>query len=149
MNRNILIVAVVALFFVACADTGKEAMKLADECEKLYENGKYDAALVLVDSLRRTYPEAVDARKKALSIYQKAELVKAQNDVVATDKELQAVNADFSILDSVVAHRKAEGVVTPEELTRHTRMRMKRDSLQTRFDVQCAKIRYIKQKMRE
>ena len=42
---------------------------------------------------------------------------------------------------------KATGEATAAQLTQLTRMRMLRDSLQTVFDVECAKIRYIKKKM--
>lgn len=149
MSRNILVVLAVVLLLLACEDREKDAMRLVDECDALYDGGEYDAALALVDSLRRTYPEEVGARKKALAVYQKAELAKAKADVAWTDKELLLANEEFRALDSVVRSHKAGGVATADELTRHTRMRMRRDSLQVRFDVQCAKIRYIKQKMRE
>ena len=149
MSRKIFAVAVIAMLFCACKNVKEDAMKLADECEELYDNGRYDAALSLIDSLRRPYPDVSGARKKALVIYQKAELAKAQDDVKDTDKALQQASEDFHVIDSVVARHKTDGVVTAEELTRHTRMRMKRDSLQTRFDVQCAKIRFIKKKMKE
>ena len=39
--------------------------------------------------------------------------------------------------------RKAQGEATAEELTSLTLQRIRRDSLQTRFDVLCAQIRYI------
>ena len=149
MSRKISALAVIVMLFCACGDVSEDAMRLADECEELYDNGRYDAALSLIDSLRRTYPEVTGARKKAFAIYQKAELAKAQEDVKATDKALQQASVDFHAIDSVVVRHKADGVVTAEELTRHTRMRMMRDSLQTRFDVQCAKIRFIKKKMKE
>ena len=149
MSRKISALAVIVMLFCACGVVRADAMRLAAECEDLYDNGRYDAALSLIDSLRRTYPEVTGARKKAFVIYQKAELAKAQEDVKATDKALQQASVDFHAIDSVVVRHKADGVVTAEELTRHTRMRMMRDSLQTRFDVQCAKIRFIKKKMKE
>jgi len=149
MRRKILAGAAAALLMCACGNASDSAARLADECEKLYESKEYDAALVLVDSLRRTYPGEAAARRKALEIYQKAELAKAQAGVLAADSALRQAAGALREADSVVARHKADGTVTADELTRQTRLRMRRDTLQTLFDVQCAKIRYIKQKMKE
>lgn len=149
MSKNIIVAAVVAVMLCACGNAGKDAMRLVEESETLYAGKKYDEALGLIDSLRRTYPEAVEARKKALSLYQKIELERTQADLAVTDSVLRRAIAGFHALDSVVAEHKAAGTADAGELTALTRMRMRRDSLQARFDVQCAKIRYIRQKMEE
>ena len=53
------------------------------------------------------------------------------------------------MMKETVARKKAELKVTAEELNTLTLMRMKRDSLQTAFDTQCAKIKYIHRKQKE
>lgn len=149
MGKNILVAFVMALTLCACGGEERNAEKLLKECENLYTAKNYDAALSLTDSLRRTYPDAVEVRKKAFVLYQNIELDRAQAELSVTDTALQAVVKDYYRLDSVVKMHKAGGVAQAEELTLLTRTRMRRDTLQVRFDVLCAKIRYIKEKMKE
>jgi hypothetical protein len=62
---------------------------------------------------------------------------------------LQAVSHDYRYQKQKVEKDKQELRATAEELTMLTKTRMRRDSLQTRFDVLCAKIRYIHKKQKE
>ena len=48
-----------------------------------------------------------------------------------------------------VEKHKQQLCATADELTLLTKTRVRRDSLQTRFDVLCAKIRYIHKKQKE
>ena len=75
---------------VACAPTEDEkAQPTLDNIEKLYAEGKYAATLDSITSLRERFPMAVEARKKALKIWQDASLKMAQKDVAETDIKLQ------------------------------------------------------------
>ena len=75
---------------VACAPTEDEkAQPTLDNIEKLYAEGKYAATLDSLTSLRERFPMAVEARKKALKIWQDASLKMAQKDVAETDIKLQ------------------------------------------------------------
>ena len=59
------------------------------------------------------------------------------------------VKNDYETLKLKVEKDKQELRATPEELTMLTKTRVRRDSLQTRFEVLCAKIRYIHKKQKE
>ena len=139
-----------AAMLVACGNGAqKEAEGLLKKANELYEQKAYDKALTALDSLRKVYPGAVDTRKKALKLRQSIELKRSQEELALVDSMLQAVNHDYRYQSQKVEKDKQELRATAEELTMLTRTRMRRDSLQTRFDVLCAKIRYIHKKQKE
>ena len=138
-----------ALLFSACQDGSddEKAMALVMEATRHLEKQQYAACLQLIDSLRSAYPKAIEARKAALALYQRAELQRAEQHVAQTDGALQEAERRYGAMKQQVEALKAAGEATAEQLTQLTRMRMLRDSLKTVFDVECAKIRYIKKKM--
>lgn len=148
MKRILWIMLTVML--VACGgNTQKEAEELLTQANKQFEQKAYDKALTSLDSLRKVYPGAVDTRKKALKLRQSIELKRSQEELALVDSMLQAVSHDYRYQQQKVEKDKQELRATAEELTMLTRTRMRRDSLQTRFDVLCAKIRYIHKKQKE
>ncbi len=148
MKRIVWILLVAAL--VACDNsTQKEAEQLYKQASALFEQQKYDRALMSLDSLRKVYPNSVDVRKRALKLRQSIELKRSQDELALVDSMLQAVSHDYRYQQQKVEKDKQELRATAEELTMLTRTRMRRDSLQTRFDVLCAKIRYIHKKQKE
>ena len=74
---------------------------------------------------------------------------RSQEELAIVDSMLEAVKHDYVYQKQKVEKDKQELRATPEELTLLTKTRVKRDSLQTRFDVLCAKIRYIHKKQKE
>ena len=114
-----------------------------------FEQGQYDRALITIDSLRKVYPSAIETRKQALRLQQDIELKRSQEELALVDSALQAVKHDYEYQKQKVEKDKRELRATPEELTMLTKTRVRRDSLQTRFDVLCAKIRYIHKKQKE
>ena len=148
MKRIVWILLVAAL--VACDNsTQKEAEQLYKQANTLFEQQKYDRALMSLDSLRKVYPNSVDVRKRARKLRQSIELKRSQDELALVDSMLQAVSHDYRYQQQKVEKDKQELRATAEELTMLTRTRMRRDSLQTRFDVLCAKIRYIHKKQKE
>ena len=139
-----------AVMLVACgSNTQKEAEVLLTKANELFEQQAYDQALTTLDSLRQVYPGAIDTRKKALRLRQSIELKQSQEELALVDSMLQAVSHDYRYQQQKVEKDKQELRATAEELTMLTRTRMRRDSLQTCFDVLCAKIRYIHKKQKE
>jgi soluble lytic murein transglycosylase-like protein len=135
---------------VACgSNTQKEAEQLLEQANTQFEQKQYERALSAIDSLRKIYPNAIDTRKKALKLQQSIELKRAQEELALVDSMLQAVSHDFRYQQQKVEKDKQELRATADELTMLTKTRMRRDSLQTRFEVLCAKIRYIHKKQKE
>ena len=137
------------LLLTSCQDSRKkEAESMLQKADQLFKEQKYDRALIVIDSLRKVYPEAIEARKQALTLQQNIELKRSQEELVVLDSLLQAVKLDYENQKQKVEKDKEQLKATPEELTQLTKTRVKRDSLQTRFDVLLAKVRYIHQKQK-
>ena len=131
------------------SDAQQAAENMLEQAEKYFSEGSYDRAKIAIDSLRKVYPGAVETRKKALKLFQNISLKEAQEDLAVTDSALQAVTLDYKYIKDKVNRDKAELRATAEELETLTRTKMKLDSLKVRFDMQCAKIKYIHKKQKE
>ena len=121
---------------------------MLERASQLFNEQQYDRALIVIDSLRKVHHEAIDARKQALTLQQNIELKRSQEELVVLDSLLQAVKLDYENQKQKVEKDKEQLKATPEELTLLTKTRVKRDSLQTRFDVLLAKVRYIHEKQK-
>ena len=144
-----MIIAAV-LFLTGCGNNEKEqAAQLIETARTHFQQGALDAARADVDSLRKQFPNVVEARKAALKLHQEIELKAAQNELAVTDSLLQIANQELDALQKQVDQHKKALKATPEELTRLTMTRIRRDSIRTQFETLGAKIRYIRQKQKE
>ena len=151
-NRLIMTICVAAaVVMTACSsnDAQRAAEDMLVKAEKYFSEGSYDRAKIAIDSLRKVYPGAVETRKKALKLFQDISLKEAQEDLALTDSIMQKVGLDYKYIKEKVEKDKAELRATAEELELLTRTKMKYDSLKVRFDMQCAKIKYIHKKQKE
>jgi hypothetical protein len=138
------------LLLTACQDsTQQQAEGMLQRAGQLFDEQQYDRALIVIDSLRKVYPGAIETRKQALRLQQNIELKRSQEELALVDSALQAVKHDYEYQKQKVEKDKQELRATAEELTMLTKSRVTRDSLQTRFDVLCAKIRCIHKKQKE
>ena len=145
-----LVWILLAAMLVACSDEKqKAAEQMLQKASLQFEQRQYDRALITIDSLRKVYPGAIETRKQALILQQNIELKRSQEELAIVDSLLQVVKNDYETLKLKVEKDKQELRATPEELTMLTKTRVRRDSLQTRFEVLCAKIRYIHKKQKE
>ena len=145
-----LVWILLAAMLVACSDEKqKAAEQMLQKASLQFEQRQYDRALITIDSLRKVYPGAIETRKQALILQQNIELKRSQEELAIVDSLLQVVKSDYETLKLTVEKDKQELRATPEELTMLTKTRVRRDSLQTRFEVLCAKIRYIHKKQKE
>jgi hypothetical protein len=140
-----------ALSLAACTtdNTQQQAAQLLEEAQTQFEQKQYTAAMATIDTLRHRYPKAIDARRKALTLYQDAEIAQAQDELEETDSALQHASKTYDQLKAAAERAHANGTATASQLTEVTRTRMLRDSLQVQFDLQCAKIKYIRKKQKE
>lgn len=94
MNRKYisLITLVVILVFGACNNhEEKEAMSLFASSSELFEEGSYDDALLMLDSLNKSFPKEIEARKEALNLMRKIKLAKSQQDSLSFVSEMQTL----------------------------------------------------------
>lgn len=151
MNIKIFTILIsFCLFLASCGNREKEqAAQLLSEARAHFEEGALDAARADIDSIKKAFPNIVEARKGALKLHQEIELKAAQDELVKTDSLLQIANKELEDLQKEVDNHKASLKATSEELTRLTRTRIWRDSIRTQFETLGAKIRYIHQKQEE
>lgn len=148
MKKIFIIIA--GLLIVACGNNEKkQAEQLLQEAQTHFLEGNLESARADIDSLRRTFPNIVEARKGALKLHQDIELMAAQDEMARTDSLLQIANKEYEAMQKEVEEHKAALKATPEELTALTRMRMRRDSIRTQFETLGMKISYIHQKQKE
>lgn len=148
MKKIFIIIA--GLLIVACGNNEKkQAEQLLQEAQAHFLEGNLEAARADIDSLRKTFPNIVEARKGALKLHQDIELKAAQDEMARTDSLLQIANKEYEAMQKEVEEHKAALKATPEELTALTRMRMRRDSIRTQFETLGMKISYIHQKQKE
>lgn len=134
MKTNIAIVAMALLTLASCGNKEEDkAQSLYSEIENLYQTGNYQAALDSIKVLREKYPKAIELRKKSLTLWQDANIKLAQQDIAVTDSALQVVIAQMNA---------ATDIATCNQL------RLKRDSLQVRYDTQCAVVRAVRMKQK-
>ena len=113
----------------ACSQSEEDKAKpLLAKIDSLYKSGNYRATLDSIVQLREHYPQAIEARKTALRLWQNASLKLAQADVARTDIKLQEMT---------------EALKTETNLYRRNMMTVKRDSLQARYEAMCGVVRMI------
>ena len=151
MNKNIIIPLMVGLLTLSACDNSVQqaAETLLNEAGQHFTDGDYDVALAKIDSLRKLYPNAVETRRKALALYQSISLKQAQDDLAHTDSILQVVTHDYNYQKAKVDKDREMLRATAEELQMLNETKVRLDSLKVRFDMQCAKIKYIHKKQKE
>lgn len=134
MKTNIAIVAMALLTLASCGNKEEDkAHSLYSEIENLYQAGNYQATLDSIKVLREKYPKAIELRKKSLTLWQDANIKLAQQDIAATDSALQVVIAQMNAATDIATRNQ---------------LRLKRDSLQVRYDTQCAVVRAVRMKQK-
>lgn len=129
-----LTLAAMALM-ASCQKTEDEkAASLMNKIDSLYKAGNYQATLNAITRLRANHPKAVESREKALKIWQDASLKMTQAEIGRTDSALQATIAQYG---------------AEKDLYRKNMLRVKRDSLQVRYDALCGTVRVIHKRQAE
>lgn len=134
MKTNIAIVTMALLTLASCGNKEEDkAQSLYSEIENLYQAGNYQATLDSIKVLREKYPKAIELRKKSLTLWQDANIKLAQQDIAVTDSALQVVIAQMNAATDIATRNQ---------------LRLKRDSLQVRYDTQCAVVRAVRMKQK-
>ncbi len=107
------------------------AKPLLENIEQNVKAGDYRAALDSIQSLRHKYPKAVEARKRAITLWQEASIMQAQHEVEKTDSALQATLKEIDKAPTLLEQNM---------------LRNKRDSLKARYDAECGLVRIIRAK---
>lgn len=149
MKTKHILFCAVALAVCSCDNSHQEARKLMENIKKDFTQGRYQQTLSLIDSLRKNYPKEIELRKEALKIYQDAALKMAQNKLMQADSALQSMTAEYEKRKAEVEGLRSKGTATAEDLSGVTKMKIKLDSVKTRFDAEVARVKFIHKKQAE
>lgn len=135
MKKATLLTLAAMALMASCQKTEDEkAASLMNKIDSLYKAGNYQATLNAITRLRANHPKAVESREKALKIWQDASLKMTQAEIGRTDSALQATIAQYG---------------AEKDLFRKNMLRVKRDSLQVRYDALCGTVRVIHKRQAE
>lgn len=135
MIRYFFIFAVLYVMLSGCNKTDDEkAAALLADIDSLCSRGCYCETLDSIVALRSRFPAAVEARKKALVVWQTASLKMAQKDIAHTDSLLQATIADIAVTT---------------DLYKANMLRVRRDSLKARYEAMCGVVRMIHMRQKQ
>lgn len=135
MKKATLLTLAAMALMASCQKTEDEkAASLMNNIDSLYKAGNYQATLNAITRLRANHPKAVESREKALKIWQDASLKMTQAEIGRTDSALQATIAQYG---------------AEKDLYRKNMLRVKRDSLQVRYDALCGTVRVIHKRQAE
>lgn len=135
MKKATLLTLAAMALMASCQKTEDEkAASLMSKIDSLYKAGNYQATLNAITRLRANHPKAVESREKALKIWQDASLKMTQAEIGRTDSALQATIAQYG---------------AEKDLYRKNMLRVKRDSLQVRYDALCGTVRVIHKRQAE
>lgn len=135
MKKATLLTLAAMALMASCQKTEDEkAASLMNKIDSLYKAGNYQATLNAIMRLRANHPKAVESREKALKIWQDASLKMTQAEIGRTDSALQATIAQYG---------------AEKDLYRKNMLRVKRDSLQVRYDALCGTVRVIHKRQAE
>ena len=137
--KNLITSAIFFLFatlLLAChkETEDEKAQPLLDSIEVQVDKGDFGKALEGITKLRAKYPKAIQAREKALDLWQKASLLQAQREVEKTDSALQVTLMEIEKAPTLLEQNM---------------LRNKRDSLKARYDAECGVVRIIRAKQKE
>lgn len=135
MKKATLLTLAAMALMASCQKTEDEkAASLMNKIDSLYKAGNYQATLNAITRLRANHPKAVESREKALKIWQDGSLRMTQAEIGRTDSALQATIAQYG---------------AEKDLYRKNMLRVKRDSLQVRYDALCGTVRVIHKRQAE
>ena len=135
MKKATLLTLAAMALMASCQKTEDEkAASLMNKIDSLYKAGNYQATLNAITRLRANHPMAVESREKALKIWQDASLKMTQAEIGRTDSALQATIAQYG---------------AEKDLYRKNMLRVKRDSLQVRYDALCGTVRVLHKRQAE
>ncbi len=125
--------AALAIALAACSKTtdDQRAAQMIEGIEQSIEKGDFRSALDSIIILRDRFPKAVEARRRAITLWDDASLLQAEYDAAKTD----------SLLNETL-----EAIDAAQTLLEQNKLRNRRDSLRARYDAAVGLAKIIREK---
>ncbi|WP_281644048.1 MULTISPECIES: hypothetical protein [Bacteroides] len=99
MKKRLLMMCLCCTLF-SCNDTEKKAEEKLQAARNAFEQGNYNEAKILIDSIKTLYPKAFDVRRAGIGLMQEIELKEQERSLLYLDSMLQAKQQVFDAIKS-------------------------------------------------
>ncbi len=122
--KNLFLLILAGILLVACGENAEEsAEKLLGEARAAMEQRRFDDGRTLIDSLRRTYPKAVEGRRNAIKLENELELTDAKLSLAKVDsvlkmeaETLESLKKEF-VLEKDSKYQAVGYYLSPDQVT--------------------------------
>ncbi len=105
MKKGLLMMCLCCTLF-SCNDTEKKAEEKLQAARHAFEQGNYNEAKILIDSIKTLYPKAFDVRRAGIGLMQEIELKEQERSLVYLDSMLQTKQQVFDAIKSKYVFEK-------------------------------------------
>lgn len=105
MKKGLLMMCLCCTLF-SCNDTEKKAGEKLQAARHAFEQGSYNEAKILIDSIKTLYPKAFDVRRAGIGLMQEIELKEQERSLVYLDSMLQTKQQVFDAIKSKYVFEK-------------------------------------------
>ncbi|WP_373726866.1 hypothetical protein [Bacteroides heparinolyticus] len=105
MKKGLLMMCLCCTLF-SCNDTEKKAEEKLQAARHAFEQGSYNEAKILIDSIKTLYPKAFDVRRAGIGLMQEIELKEQERSLLYLDSMLQAKQQVFDAIKSKYVFEK-------------------------------------------
>lgn len=105
MKKGLLMMCLCCTLF-SCNDTEKKAEEKLQAARHAFEQGNYNEAKILIDSIKTLYPKAFDVRRAGIGLMQEIELKEQERSLLYLDSMLQAKQQVFDAIKSKYVFEK-------------------------------------------
>ncbi|WP_373830349.1 hypothetical protein [Bacteroides heparinolyticus] len=105
MKKGLLMMCLCCTLF-SCNDTEKKDEEKLQAARHAFEQGSYNEAKILIDSIKTLYPKAFDVRRAGIGLMQEIELKEQERSLVYLDSMLQTKQQVFDAIKSKYVFEK-------------------------------------------
>ncbi|WP_373830806.1 hypothetical protein [Bacteroides heparinolyticus] len=105
MKKGLLMMCLCCTLF-SCNDTEKKAEEKLQAARHAFEQGSYNEAKILIDSIKTLYPKAFDVRRAGIGLMQEIELKEQERSLLYLDSMLQTKQQVFDAIKSKYVFEK-------------------------------------------
>lgn len=105
MKKGLLMMCLCCTLF-SCNDTEKKAEEKLQAARHAFEQGNYNEAKILIDSIKTLYPKVFDVRRAGIGLMQEIELKEQERSLVYLDSMLQTKQQVFDAIKSKYVFEK-------------------------------------------
>ncbi|WP_373733527.1 hypothetical protein [Bacteroides heparinolyticus] len=105
MKKGLLMMCLCCTLF-SCNDTEKKAEEKLQAARHAFEQGNYNEAKILIDSIKTLYPKAFDVRRAGIGLMQEIEMKEQERSLVYLDSMLQTKQQVFDAIKSKYVFEK-------------------------------------------